>query len=180
MGQVVYNGIKFDLFIPSESIQTRVRQIASAISDDYENKRPLIICVLNGAFAFASDMFMNLSIDAEITFTRLKSYVGTGSSGSVDELLELSDDIRDRHVVVVEDIIDTGRTIKKLIDSIKLKLPASVRVATLLYKPQVCTHDITPDYIGFTIPSKFIIGYGLDIDGLGRNLKDIWVAEEEN
>lgn len=180
MRQVVYNGIKFDLFIPSESIQTRVRQIASAISDDYENKRPLIICVLNGAFAFASDMFMNLSIDAEITFTRLKSYVGTGSSGSVDELLELSDDIRDRHVVVVEDIIDTGRTIKKLIDSIKLKLPASVRVATLLYKPQVCTHDVTPDYIGFTIPSKFIIGYGLDIDGLGRNLKDIWVAEEEN
>ena len=180
MGQVVYNGIKFDLFIPSESIETRVRQIASAISDDYENKRPQIICVLNGAFAFASDMFMNLSIDAEITFTRLKSYVGTGSSGSVDELLELSDDIRDRHVVVVEDIIDTGRTIKKLIDSIKLKLPASVRVATLLYKPQVCTHDITPDYIGFTIPSKFIIGYGLDIDGLGRNLKDIWVAEEEN
>ena len=180
MGQVVYNGIKFDLFIPSESIQTRMRQIASAISDDYENKRPLLICVLNGAFAFASDMFMNLSIDAEITFTRLKSYVGTGSSGSVDELLELSDDIRDRHVVVVEDIIDTGRTIKKLIDSIKLKLPASVRVATLLYKPQVCTHDITPDYIGFTIPSNFIIGYGLDIDGLGRNLKDIWVAEEEN
>lgn len=180
MGNVIFNGISFKPFIPAEAIGTRISQIAAAISEDYEGKCPLLVCVLNGAFAFASEVFMNLSIDAEITFVRLKSYSGTESSGDVKELLGIEEDIRGRDIIIMEDIIDTGRTIKELLDNLKLRQPTSIRTAALLYKPDVCSHQVTPDYIGFTIPPKFIIGYGLDIDGLGRNLRDIYVAEEDN
>ncbi|MDE6048722.1 MAG: hypoxanthine phosphoribosyltransferase [Paramuribaculum sp.] len=179
MTQVSYKGLKFKPFIPADEIQQRIAEIAAEISREYEGKVPLLVCVLNGAFPFAADIFRNLTIDAEITFIRLKSYSGTSSTGAVKEITGLTEDIAGRDVIVIEDIIDTGRTMVKLLADLEAKNPASLKVATLLHKPEVCKADIHPDYIGFNIPPAFIIGYGLDIDGLARNLKDIWVVDND-
>ena len=178
MDSISYNGLTFRPYISSAPIAVRVEDIASRISADCSGGVPLIICVLNGAFPFAADLFRNLTIDAEIAFIRLRSYEGTESTGKVKEIVGLTDDIEGRDVVVVEDIIDTGRTMSKLVTDLKARNPRSVRVATLLHKPESCVcSDVVPDYVGFTIPSAFIIGYGLDIDGLARNLPDIWVVD---
>lgn len=170
----------FEPYIENETIVSRVAEIGKEISTRYEGRLPLIVCVLNGAFPFAADLFRSLDIDAEITFIRLKSYEGTSSTGVVKEVLGLGENIKGRDVILVEDIIDTGHTIVKLIDDIKAKEPASVAVATLLFKPEALLHDVKPDYVGFSIPKKFIIGYGLDIDGLARNLPDIYAVKEES
>ena len=178
MDRITYNGLTFRPYISASRIADRVSHIASEISTDCSGGVSLIICVLNGAFPFASDVFRNLSIDAEISFIRLRSYEGTESTGKVKEIVGLTDNIEGRDVVVIEDIIDTGRTMSKLVADLKARNPRSVRVATLLYKPESCVcADVVPDYVGFTIPPAFIIGYGLDIDGLARNLKDIWVVD---
>ncbi len=179
MTQVTYNGLKFKPFIPASKIQERVSEIASDISSEYSGRVPLLVCVLNGAFPFAADIFRNLTIDAEITFIRLKSYSGTSSTGAVKQIAGLSEDIEGRDVIVIEDIIDTGRTMERLLSDLKEKNPSSLKVATLLHKPEVCKADVHPDYIGFNIPPAFIIGYGLDIDGLARNLPDIWVVDDK-
>lgn len=179
MNRISYNGLTFRPYISSSSIAERVDDIAVRISADCSGGVPLIICVLNGAFPFAADLFRRLTIDAEIAFIRLRSYEGTESTGKVKEIVGLTDDIEGRDVVVVEDIIDTGRTMSKLVADLKARNPRSVRVATLLHKPEACVcPDVVPDYVGFTIPSAFIIGYGLDIDGLARNLPDIWVVDD--
>ncbi len=180
MKQKIYQGLTFEPYIENETIISRVAEIGKEISKRYEGRLPLIVCVLNGAFPFAADLFRSLDIDAEITFIRLKSYEGTSSTGVVKEVLGLGEDIKGRDVILVEDIIDTGHTIAKLIDDIKTKEPASVAVATLLFKPEALVHDVKPDYVGFSIPKKFIIGYGLDIDGLARNLPDIYAVKEES
>lgn len=150
------------------------------MSDDFKDDIPLLICVLNGAFPFAADLFRDLDIDAEITFIRLKSYEGTSTSGKVKEIAGLSEDITGRRVIVVEDIIDTGNTMAKLVKDLEARNPKSISLASLLYKPESVRQDVKPDYVGFTIPSAFIIGFGLDLDGLGRNLRDIWVLSEHH
>lgn len=175
---VSYNGLTFKPFIGASAISERVGELSGRISADYAGRIPLIICVLNGASVFAVDLFRGLSIDAEITFIRLKSYDGMSSTGIVKEVVGLNEDIAGRDIIVVEDIVDTGTTIKRLVDDLNRHNPASVRVATLLFKPDACRHDVQPEYVGFTIPTKFIIGYGLDIDGLARNLPDIWVLDD--
>lgn len=174
MGKVTYNGLTFEPYLSNETIVNRVGELARQISEDYSGKCPLILCVLTGAFPFAADLFQELDIDAEISFIRLKSYEGTASTGKIKEVMGLTEDLTGRHVIIVEDIIDTGKTIKKLVDDLDGKGAASVKVATLLIKPESVQYDIKPDYVGFEIPNKFIIGYGLDLDGLARNLKDIY------
>lgn len=179
MRTVTYNGLTFKPYIERPQIDARISQLAKTISQDCQGKLPLIVCVLNGAFPFAADLFRSLDIDAEITFIRLKSYEGTGTTGVVKEVLGLKEDIKDRTVIIVEDIVDTGHTISRLINDLKAKQPADLKVATLLFKPEALECNVTPDYVGFEIPKKFIIGFGLDLDGLGRNLNDIYVLAEQ-
>lgn len=179
MKRVTYQGLTFEPFIENERIAARIKELAREIERDCADDNPLFLCVLKGAFPFAADLFRAVDIDAEISFIRLKSYEGTGSTGNVKEVIGLHEDIAGRTVIVVEDIVDTGRTISRLLDDLREKNPKALKVATLLYKPDANETGIQPDYIGFSIPQKFIIGFGLDIDEKARNLADIWVKTEE-
>lgn len=178
MKQVTYNGLTFEPYIEREKIQKRIEELAREITAEFAGRRPLLVCVLNGAFPFASELFLNVDTDAEIAFIRLKSYEGTATTGTVKEMMGLTEDISGRPVVLVEDIVDTGHTIKKLVETMKAKGPSEVKIATLLFKPDSLQCEVKPDYVGFSIPPKFIIGYGLDLDGLARNLRDIYVLKE--
>lgn len=177
MDQVKYNGLTFVPYIRNEKIQERIRELGKTITEEMRNKRPLFLVVLNGAFPFAADLFRNVETDAEISFVRLKSYEGTSSTGTVRKLMGLSENLKDRHVIVVEDIVDTGHTVERLLADLREHQPASLKVATLLFKPESLQCDVRPDYVGFSIPPKFIIGFGLDLDGLARNLPDIYVLK---
>lgn len=181
MKKVTYKGLTFVPYLENEKIRQRINVLAQQITGDCKGKRPLFLCVLNGAFPFAADLFRSVQLpDAEISFIRLKSYEGTGSTGQVKEVLGMADDIEGRTVIVVEDIVDTGRTIKNLVETLEKRNPAEVKIATLLFKPESLKVPVHPDYVGFEIPSDFIIGYGLDLDGLARNLPDIWVLSNEH
>lgn len=168
----------FQPFIAASEIAQRVEAMGKALSSDYEDKNPLFLVVLNGAFMFASDLFKNLSIPAEITFIRLKSYEEMQSSGKVKELLGLSENIFNRHLVIVEDIVDTGKTMAHLKEELYKLGPASIAVATLLTKPEALTVPMPLEYVGFEIPNKFVVGYGLDYDGHGRNLPLLYQLAE--
>lgn len=164
----------FDIFLSEETIQKRVREIAAALNKDYKDKRPLFIAILNGSFMFAADLFKNLAIDAEICFIKLISYHGTKSTGRVVTSIGLMDDIHGRDVVLIEDIVDTGKTLHDFLPGLLHQQPASLKIAALLHKPEATAFPLTIDYLAFSIPDKFVIGYGLDYDGLGRNLKEIY------
>lgn len=180
MKQVTYEGLTFETYISRETIDARVRELGKEIMRDCAGKKPLFLCVLNGAFPFASDLFRACEgLDAEIAFIRLKSYEGTGSTGEVKEVLGLSESIEGRTVIVVEDIVDTGNTIHRLVGDLQTKSPAEIKVATLLFKPEALVRPVKPDYVGFSIPTKFIIGFGLDLNGLARNLNDIYILKED-
>lgn len=180
MKQICYKGLKFEPYIENQTIKNRIKELGAQITKDCQGTVPLFVCVLNGAFPFAADLIREVGIDAEIAFIRLKSYEGTGSTGQVKEVLGLTDKLEGRTVIVVEDIVDTGNTIHKLTADLMKQNPAQLKIATLLFKPQALQCDVKPDYVGFEIPSKFIIGFGLDLDGIARNLPDIWVLSEEH
>jgi hypoxanthine phosphoribosyltransferase len=169
----------FDTYLSEETIQQKVQELAEAINKDYQNKRPLFIAILNGSFMFASDLFKELTIDAEICFIKLASYKGTKSTGNVITSIGLDLPLQDRHVIIVEDIVDTGKTLHEFLPQLMNQQPASLKIAALLHKPEALVHPLTIDYLGFSVPNKFLLGYGLDYDGLGRNLKEIYQLVED-
>ncbi len=180
MEEVTYQGLTFEPYIRREEIAKQVYRLAQDIRRDYANKNPLFLCVLNGSFIFAADLFRACGLhDAEITFIRFKSYDGMSSTGNVKEIMGLSEDITGRHVLIVEDIIDSGITAAQLRKELAKQNPASVKMVSLLFKPESLTVGNAPEYVGFEIPPKFILGYGLDLDGLARNLPDIYVRKEK-
>ena len=164
----------FDTYLSEETIQEKVREIAYAINRDYKNKRPLFIAILNGSFIFAADLFKYLTIEAEICFIKLASYKGMKSSGNIITAIGLDQDLYDRDVVIIEDIVDTGKTLNEFLPKLYHQQPKSFKIAALLHKPEATQYPLTIDYTGFSIPNKFVVGYGLDYDGLGRNLKEIY------
>jgi hypoxanthine phosphoribosyltransferase len=165
---------EFVPFISSNTIQNKIKDLAEQLSQDYKSKRPLFIAILNGSFIFASDLFKQLEIEAEICFIKLASYKGTKSTGHVVTAIGLDTDIKDRHVVILEDIIDTGKTLHEFLPQITNQQPASLKIAALLHKPEATKYHFPIDYTCFSIPNKFVVGYGLDYDGLGRNINEIY------
>ena len=164
----------FETYLSEETIQERVKEIAAAINKDYAGKRPFCIAILNGSFMFASDLFKHLTIEAELCFIKLASYKGMRSSGKVVTSIGLDDDLFGKDVIIVEDIVDTGKTMHNFLPKLMHQQPVSLKIATLLHKPEATEYPLTLDYIGFQIPNKFVVGYGLDYEGLGRNLKEIY------
>lgn len=167
---------QFKLSITSEQIREAVRKVGEAINKDLADADPLFVCVLNGAFMFAGDLMKVVNIPCEITFIKLSSYEGLVSTGTVKEIMGLTESIVGRNVVVVEDIVDTGATMEKIIKLLQAKGAKNIKVATFLQKPEALQHDIKIDYIAIKIPNDFIVGYGLDYDSYGRNLKDIYTV----
>ena len=164
----------FDIYLSEQQIQAQVKKMAEQINDDYKNKKPLFIAILNGSFMFAADIFKNLTIAAEICFIKLASYRGMKSSGRVITAIGLDQDLFGREVVILEDIVDTGKTLSQFLPQLNHQQPKSLKIAALLHKPEATQFPLTIDYLGFSIPNKFVVGYGLDYDGLGRNLKEIY------
>jgi len=164
----------FDTYISEKEIQQKIVEIAGKLNEDYKDKKPLFIAILNGSFMFAADLFRHLKIDAEICFIKLASYRGMKSSGNVITAIGLDVDLYGRDVVIVEDIVDTGKTLSEFLPKLDHQQPRSLKIAALLHKPEATRFPLTIDYVGFSIPNKFVVGYGLDYDGLGRNLKEIF------
>jgi hypoxanthine phosphoribosyltransferase len=164
----------FEPFIFESDIKNRIYALAEIINSQYEDKNPLFIAILNGSFIFAADLFREISIACQISFIKTASYLNTQSTGTVRELLGIDESLEGRYVIIIEDIVDTGNTLNHIMQTVKAKKPASVEVVTLLFKREALKHPIFPKFAGFEIPNKFVVGYGLDYNGHGRNLKDIY------
>ena len=164
----------FETWLSEEMILQRVKELAADINRDYAGRRPLFIAILNGSFMFAADLFKQLDIEAELCFIKLASYKGMKSSGNVVTSIGLEDDLFGREIIIVEDIVDTGKTLHNFLPKLVHQQPESLKIATLLHKSEAMEYPLQLDYVGFDIPNKFVVGYGLDYDGLGRNLKEIY------
>ena len=167
----------FDIFIPKDEIERKVQALASTINTDYKGKKVVFVAVLNGAFMFSSDLLKNIDLECEITFVKMSSYQGTQTTGKVEELIGLTT-IWDDSGIIIEDIVDTGYTIDKIISLLNGKNPKSVKICTLLYKPDAFKGKSEPEYVGFSIPNAFVVGYGLDYDQKGRNLDALYKIRE--
>jgi hypoxanthine phosphoribosyltransferase len=168
----------FQPYIGAEALQLRIKEMAAQISKDLAGEKPLFIAILNGSFIFAADMFKYLDIEAEISFIKLVSYKGTKSTGNVVTSIGLDEDLYGRTVVILEDIVDTGKTLNMFLPQLHHQQPKRLLIAALLSKPEALTHPVHIDYLGFSVPNKFLLGYGLDYDGLGRNLPEIYQLVE--
>lgn len=169
---------QFQPYLTVSQIDEQIKRIAHEINMEYKGKRVLCIAILNGSFMFASDLFKELTIETEISFIKLASYKGTRSTGNVITSIGLDESLKDKHVIVIEDIVDTGKTLHEFLPQLKDQRPASLKIAALLHKPDALIYPLQLDYIGFNVPNKFLLGFGLDYDGLGRNLKEIYQLAE--
>ena len=167
----------FTPFISRDRIKERVAAIGKQINEEYAGKNPLMLGILNGSFIFAADLFRELTIDAHISFIKLASYKGTSSTDHVVTAIGLEEDVHGRHIIIVEDIIDTGKTMSSFLPEMLHRQPASVKIATLLTKPSALKYDVKADYTAFEIEDKFVVGYGLDYDGAGRNYPDLYILK---
>jgi len=165
---------EFRLLISEDQIKVAVKNVADQINKDLKGKNPLFLAVLNGSFMFASDLMKNITIPSEISFIKLASYNGTKSDGKVKELVGLAEHIEGRSVVIVEDIVDSGHTMLKLLSTLSFRNPAEIRIATFLSKPDALQCELNIDYVAFSIPNDFVVGYGLDYDGYGRNYGELY------
>lgn len=181
MKTITLQGLEFEPYITKQQIATQVKRVAAEINEDLDgDDAPLFICVLNGAFIFAADLYREVNLPhSQITFVRFKSYDGMCSTGELRQLMGLQEDIEGKNVIVIEDIVDTGTTAAELINLLVEHNPKSIKLCTLLFKPNSIINQVMPDYVGFNIPSKFIIGYGLDLDGEARNLSDIYILSKD-
>ena len=168
----------FQTSIPEAEIRERVKALAQRISHDMEGKNPLLLAVLNGSFIFAADLMREITIPCEISFVKLASYQGVTSTGTVKEVMGINEDLTGRTVIIVEDIVDTGRTMRQMIDSLGTRNPASIHICTLFVKPDKLQEQLDIEYAAFSIPNDFIVGYGLDYDQQGRHLKEIFTLVE--
>lgn len=169
----------FKVSIPESEIKERVRLLAQQMSKDLEGKNPLFLAVLNGSFIFAADLMREMTIPCEVSFVKLASYQGTTSTGKIKEVMGINENLSGRTVVIVEDIVESGQTMKQMIESLGTRNPASVQICTLFFKPEKLKEDLTLDYVAFRIPDDFIVGYGLDYDQQGRGLKDVYTIISE-
>jgi hypoxanthine phosphoribosyltransferase len=165
---------RFREMLTEKAIQQRIDGLARQLNSDLAGKDVVFLGILNGAFLFAADLFRRIDFQARISFVKLASYEGTSSSGSIKELIGWNEDIKNKTIVVVEDIVDTGNTLERIVDELVIRKALEVRIAALLFKPGAYTKDIRLDYIGFEIPDDFVVGYGLDYDGFGRNLPSVY------
>jgi len=164
----------FEPYLKEAAIQEKITELAEQLNKDYAGKRPLFLSILNGSFLFTADLFKQITIEAEVSFIKLASYKGTSSTGNVITAIGLDTNVKDRHIVILEDIIDTGKTLHHYLPQLDSMQPASVKIAVLLNKKEALQYPVKVDYACFDIPNKFVVGYGLDYDGLGRNSKDIY------
>ena len=178
MSRVTIKDKTFQTSIPEDEILKHVKAVAERINHDMADKHPLFLAVLNGAFVFAADLMRFITIPCEISFVKLASYQGTTSTGTIKEVIGINEDLSGRTVVIVEDIVESGLTIKRMMEQLGTRNPASVQVCTLFFKPDRLKEDLKLDYVAFSIPNDFILGYGLDYDQQGRGLKDIYTLSE--
>lgn len=177
MNKIQIHDKKFEILLENDTIAKRIRLIGIQLNVDFENRCPVFIGILNGSFLFLADLLKEIDISCEVGFIRIASYQGTESTGQIQEAFGLPTDLHDRDVVLVEDIVDTGFTLKYILEKIHAQQPASVNVCSLLFKPAALKAPIKElTYVGFEIPNEFVVGYGLDYNGLGRNLNDIYRA----
>lgn len=175
---VQVHDLSFETYMDKKIIKQRVKEMGKELSKEFKGKNPIFLAILNGAFVFAADLVRACKFDHEISFIKLTSYEGTTSSGKVTTQIGLQEDLTDREVIIVEDIIDTGTTIYHFLPTLKKSNPKSITIVSLLQKPEALKFPLKVDYLGFTIPNKFVVGYGLDYNSLGRNLKDIYQLKE--
>ena len=174
------NDKSFEVFIRENELHEKIKSLAARINEEYQGKEVIFIAILNGAFMFASDLLKSITLPCEISFVKVSSYHGgMSTTGRVDELIGLNASIENKEVIILEDIVDTGITIDKIITLLKAESPASVKVCTLLYKPDAFKGKKAPELVGITIPNKFVVGYGLDYDEKGRNLREIYQLKED-
>ena len=164
----------FEPYLKEAAIQEKITELAGQLNQDYAGKRPLFLSILNGAFLFTADLFKQITIEAEVSFIKLASYKGTSSTGNVITAIGLDINVKDRHIIILEDIIDTGKTLHHYLPQLENMQPASVKIAVLLNKKEALQYPVQVNYTCFDIPNKFVVGYGLDYDGLGRNTRDIY------
>ncbi len=179
MSRIKLHDKTFETAISHEEIVTAIKRLAAEINKDYAGKRPILLGVLNGCFMFAAELMRHLEVECEISFVKLSSYQGTTTTGVIREVLGLTESLAGRDVIIVEDIVDTGYTMQRMIESLGTREPASVQIASLILKPARLQVPVDVKYSAFTIPDRFIVGYGLDYDGLGRNFPDIYEVVEE-